>query len=114
MTVHFSVCEGDTEPIVIQLYEVNAAGVSVDLDATGFTLSDMVITANDGTLVVSTNKFDWSGDEALGRVAFEPAANDFNAAKSPYRFRTVLIDGEGDIRSYPDDAYGFVLGVNKR
>jgi hypothetical protein len=108
------ICEGDTERVIIQLSEVDADNVETDLDGTGFTLSNILVTGNDDSIVVSTSKFDWSGSAALGRVYFEPTATDLRTAKSPYRMRVIIVDGEGDIRSYPDDQYGYVLKVNKR
>lgn len=87
---------GETDPFTIPLEEDGAA-----LVGTGLTVSDVLITGNDGSLVDTSAKFAWD-DQTGGTVAYSPAATDFDAAKSPYRIRVKLTDGNGKTRFYPN------------
>lgn len=98
MNLH-PVIEGETARIPLQLYE--SPGVA--LNGTGLTLSDLLITGSDGTVVATTGDFGWV-DQAAGTIYYDPDADDFVASKSPYRIRAKLTDGSGKVRHYPQGA----------
>lgn len=95
------VVAGQTVRSVWQLKERDAVtGEIENLDGTGFTVSDVILTSIDGTPVDTTAKFGWSS-QSDGQVYYDPAASDFQADKSPYRVRVKLTDGSNKIRFYP-------------
>lgn len=103
MAIAARVVQGQTARILFQLTQDGAA-----FDATGFTLSDMFLTASDNTAVTTTAKFGWSDeDEAI--VYYDPGSTDFDATKSPYRLRIKVTDGTAKIRFYPDGASAEIL-----
>jgi hypothetical protein len=108
----FELVEGDTEPVILQLYEM-VDGASTDLDGTGLTLSALAVTGADDQVVSTAGKFAWH-DQAAGQVAYSQGATDLKAEKSPYRVRAIVTDGAGDVRAYPSDKFGYLLGVSKR
>jgi hypothetical protein len=92
--------QGDTARIVIQLQEVSAANVTGNLNGTGFTVTDLLITSNGGQPIDTSGDFGWVS-AAAGTVYYDPDAGDFQAEQSPYRVRVKVTDGDGKIRSYP-------------
>lgn len=93
------VIEGDTARITFQLYEASGQ----PLNGTGLTVLDLEIIGNDDTVVDTTGDFGWS-DQAAGIIFYDPDANDWDAAKSPYRVRAELRDGSLKTRHYPQGA----------
>jgi hypothetical protein len=98
VSVIAEVIEGETARLVLPLTEDGTA-----LDGTGFTVSDLYVTGNDGTQVTTTGDFGWVTQSA-GTVYYDPDADDFVASKSPYRVRVKLIDGSSKVRMYPNKA----------
>jgi hypothetical protein len=92
--------EGQTARITFQLQEVSTAGVTSNLDGTGFTVSDLLLTTCDGRAVDTTSDFGWVS-AAAGTVYYDPDAADFVAQFSPYRVRVKITDGDSKIRYYP-------------
>lgn len=96
VTTVATVVEGETQPLVIPLFEDDAA-----LDGSGLTVADVLLTGSDSQPVDTAGKFAWSV-QADGTVAYSPAASDFIAAKGPYRIRVKLTDGSNKVRFYPN------------
>jgi hypothetical protein len=94
---------GDTARLVFPLLEDGVA-----LDGTGFTVEDLLVTGNDGTVIDTTGDFGWH-DQAGGKVYYDPDAADFTTAKSPFAVRAKLEDGAGKIRHYPNGAPAFLV-----
>jgi hypothetical protein len=92
--------QGETARIVLQLQEVSTAGVTSNLNGSGFTVSDLLITTNEGQPLDTGGDFGWVS-AAAGTVYYDPDAADFEAAHSPYRVRVKVTDGDGKIRYYP-------------
>jgi len=92
------VIEGETARLTIPLLEDGAA-----VNITGFTMSDLLITGSDGTAVTTTADFGVVSASA-GTVYYDPDADDFSAAKSPYRVRVKMTDGDSKVRYYPNGA----------
>jgi hypothetical protein len=93
--------EGETDPRIWQLTETSVAGVTSNLDGTGLTLSDVILTGADGEPVDTSGKFSWNS-QAGGTVKYAQDAADFKALKSRYTVRVKLTDGNGKIRFYPN------------
>jgi hypothetical protein len=108
MNIIGSAIAGDTARLVLPLLEDGAA-----LNGTGFSVTDLEITASDGTQVVTTGDFGWS-DQPGGKVYYDPDADDFVASKSPYAVRALLTDGAGKTRHYPNGAPAFIVVRNAR
>lgn len=105
MAIVAEVVEGDTARVTIQLQEVSPAGVLSNLDGTGLTCSDFILTTSDGRAVDTSSDFGWVSD-AAGTVYYDPDAADFVAQFSPYRVRVQLTDGSGKTRHYPSSDIG--------
>lgn len=102
MKIIGSVIAGDTARILLPLLEDGAA-----FDATGLTVTDLLITGYDGTVVDTIGDFGWSAQ--LTAVAYyDPDAADFVTAKSPYAVRVKLTDGGGKVRHHPSGAAAFL------
>ena len=97
MTI-LEVVEGETARITFPLLEDGVA-----LNGTGFTVSDLLITGNDGTAITTTADFGWVS-AAAGTVYYDPDSDDFVAAKSPYRVRVKVTDSSTKVRYYPNGA----------
>jgi len=91
-----TIIAGETARLTIPLLEDDAA-----LNGTGFTVSDFLLTGNDGTSVDTTGVFGWAFD-AAGTVYFDPPA-DLSASLSPYRVRVEVTDGNLQTRYYPNN-----------
>jgi hypothetical protein len=91
-----TIVEGETERLTIPLLEDGVA-----LNGTGFTVTGLLITGNDGTEVDTTGDFDWVS-AAAGTVYYDPDAADFAARLSPYRVR-VEVTANGKVRYYPNN-----------
>lgn len=89
---------GDTSRRTYQLTEDGD-----NLVATGFAVSDLLITGNDGTVVDTAGRFNWVSAPA-GTVYYDPVADSEVATKSPYRLRVKVTDGGGKVRYYPSGA----------
>lgn len=98
MSVIAKITEGETARLTLPLLEDGTA-----LNGTGFTVSDLLITGNDGTVVDTTGDFGWVTASA-GTVYYDPDAVDFVTSKSPYRVRVKLLDGSSKVRYYPNGA----------
>ena len=96
MIIIREIVEGETDPFILPLEEDGVA-----LVGTGLTVTDLMITGREGTAVTTATKFAWAV-QASGTITFSPAAADFVAAKSPYKVRVKLTDGNGKIRFYPN------------
>lgn len=107
------VVAGQTERSTWQLKETSAAGVTSNLDGTGFTVTDVLLTSIDGQPVNTTGKFGWAS-QGNGQVYYDPAATDFHAEKSPYRVRVKLTDGSSKIRFYPKKGTAEIIVVAPR
>lgn len=94
------VVAGQTVRSIWQLKETDSNGVTANLDGTGFTVTDVLLTSVDGQPMDTTSKFGWY-NQAGGQVYYDPAVADFQTDKSPYRLRVKLTDGGGKIRFYP-------------
>jgi hypothetical protein len=106
--------QGDTARIVLQLQEVSTAGVLGNLDGSGFTVTDLLITTSEGQPLDTGGDFGWVS-AAAGTVYYDPDATDFESAHSPYRVRVKLTDGGGKIRSYPGGvAFGEIVVGSQR
>jgi hypothetical protein len=90
--------EGETDRLVLPLLDDGAA-----FDATGFTITSLLITAKDGTVVNTAGDFGWD-DATTSLGYYDPDAADFVAAKSPYTVRVQVTDGAGVVRFYPSTA----------
>jgi len=93
--------EGETVPIDLQLKETTPAGVTSNLDGTGLTVSDLLVTSIHGPAVDTAGKFAWLS-QAGGTVRFTRSATDLKADLSTYLVRVLLTDGSGKTRYYPD------------
>jgi hypothetical protein len=87
---------GRTSPIFFYLQEDDE-----DFDATGLTLSDVLLTTLNGQAIDTAGKF--SLDTATGKVTYNPAAADFHPDLAPYRISAKVTDGAGKVRFYPED-----------
>ena len=65
-----------------------------DLNGTGMTVTDMILTGSDGGLIDTASDFGWVSD-AAGTVYYDPDASDFKAERSPYKVRFEVTDGAG-------------------
>lgn len=92
--------QGETARIVLQLQEVSTAGVTSNLNGTGFTVTDLLITTSEGQPLDTSGDFGWVS-AAAGTVYYDPDASDFESAHSPYRVRVKITDGDNKIRYYP-------------
>jgi hypothetical protein len=106
MNIIGSVVAGDTDRIELPLLEDGAAIVG-----TGFSVTALEVTGNDGTVVTTAGDFGWA-DQAAGVVYYDPDANDFDAGNSPYAVRVLLTDGGGKTRHYPNGAPAFLIVRN--
>lgn len=91
-----TIVEGWTKRLTFTLEADGTAFVG-----TGFTLSNLYITAKDGTNVDTTGDFNWV-TAASGTVYYDPDAADFVAAKSPYSVRYEVTDGSGKKQFFPN------------
>lgn len=98
MALLIEVVEGWTDRLALQLSEDGVA-----LDGTGLTVSALDLVDCDGTVVTTTGDFGWL-TQASGTVYYDPDAADLTAAKSPYRLRVKLTDGDSQVRWYPNGA----------
>jgi hypothetical protein len=89
------VVEGQTARVLLNLLEDGAA-----FDATGFTVSDVLLTTADGRHVDTAGKFGWS-TQASAIAYYDPATGDFASQHGPYRLRVKVTDGSSKIRFYP-------------
>ena len=103
MSVIAKIVEGETARLVLPLTEDGSA-----LNGTGMTVSDLIITGNDGTQVTTTDDFGWVS-AAAGTVYYDPDSADFVASKSPYRVRVKIADGNSKIRYYPNGASAEII-----
>jgi hypothetical protein len=87
--------EGETDRLEIPLLEDGNA-----FDATGLTVTDVLITSENGIAVNTAGKIGWA-TQGSGIVYFDPAATDLKAEFSPYRVRVKLTDGSAKVRFYP-------------
>lgn len=100
-----TITEGETARLVFPLQEDGAA-----LDATGFTLSDVLLTASDGEEIDTVGDHGWVSAPA-GTAFYDPDASDFQAAKSPYRVKIKVTDGASKVRFYPNHAIAQIVVV---
>jgi hypothetical protein len=90
-----------TAPIDLQLKETTPGGITSNLDGTGMTVQDLLVTSIFGQVVNTSGKFAWLS-QVGGTVQFSPSATDLRADLSPYLVTVVLQDGAGKLRPYPD------------
>jgi hypothetical protein len=90
------IVEGWTERISFTLKSDGTA-----INGTGLTLTDVIITARDGTVVETTGDFGWLV-QASGTIFYDPDSTDFTAGKSPYRVRAKVTDGSGKVVFFPN------------
>lgn len=91
----YYVVEGQTEPVAVQLLR---DGHAVDLTGLPVTL---VLRGTDGSLVDTSDDVDVL-DAATGTVRYNPPADAFDIAKSPYVARWRVVDGAGKIGFWPN------------
>lgn len=88
---------GRTAPIILYLQEDDQ-----DIDGTGLTVSDVILTGIDGQAIDTAGKFEWE-EQDEGSVSYSPASSDFVPERSPYRISVKLTDGTGKVRYYPEE-----------
>lgn len=103
-----TITEGETARLTFPLEEDGAA-----LNGTGFTVTDLVLTASSGEAIDTVGNFGWISD-AAGTVYYDPDAADFIAAKSPYRVKVKITDGSSKVRFYPNHIIAQIVVVPVR
>jgi hypothetical protein len=102
MNIIGSVVAGNTDRIKLPLLENGAA-----FDATGFTVTEILIRGNDGTVVDTSGDIGWD-DQDASVAYYDPDADDFDAGNAPYSVRITLTDGASKTRSYPRGALAYL------
>jgi hypothetical protein len=109
-----TVVAGQTARSIWQLKETTVdSSTPANLDGSGFTVADVLLTSVDGEPVDTAGKIGWSS-QGDGQVYFDPAAGDFAFEKSPYRVRVKLTDGNGKIRFYPQQGTAEIRVLSAR
>jgi len=91
--------EGETKPVIVQLYDGDGASRTVVV-GTGLTLG-FELTDRTGASVPVSGKVSWS-TQVTGIAKFEPAVTDLRAQNSPYRARWTTTDSNSDVAYYPN------------
>ena len=96
MAVLDNVTEGWTGRLV---WTLKANGVA--FDGTGLTVSDVILTGADNSLVDTDGDFGWV-DATAGTVYYDADPTDFVAPNSPYRIHVEVTDGSGKVVYWPN------------